>query len=179
MEAEHVFILKVVAVMVSLEDRVGKGFDVDPDTLRSIVEFLRIYADRCHHGKEEVYLFTFLQKKGVPLTGCPLGALLHEHKIGREWVGKFAEAIEGYAKDRSGGRGALQESMKALAALYPNHIWKEDYLLSPMANKLLSGSEQEGLRNTFEDAERELGSELHRKWERFAVELEGKTGNPV
>ncbi|MBK6880582.1 MAG: hemerythrin domain-containing protein [Elusimicrobia bacterium] len=171
LEAEHVFILKVVAAMVAMTEKLEKGGDVSPDTLRRTVEFLRTYADKFHHGKEEAHLFTLLEKKGVPTTGCPLAALMFEHKSGRSLVGKFAEAVESYAKDPQAGRVGLAASMKPLATLYPNHIWKEDYLLSPMTGKVLNAAEQKILLEKFIAVEKELGEETHREWERFAEEL--------
>jgi len=48
-------------------------------------------ADKCHHGKEEVHLFPFLEKRGVPARGCPMGALLHEHEQGRTLVTQLAQ----------------------------------------------------------------------------------------
>jgi hemerythrin-like domain-containing protein len=51
--------------MVAMTEKLEKGGDVSPDTLRRTVEFLRTYADKFHHGKEEAHLFTLLEKKGV------------------------------------------------------------------------------------------------------------------
>ncbi|HRY30179.1 MAG TPA: hemerythrin domain-containing protein, partial [Elusimicrobiota bacterium] len=157
--------------LVAATEKLEKGGDVPPETLRQVVEFLRTYADKFHHGKEEAHLFALLEKKGVPISGCPLGALLHEHKTGRALVGAFAEAVEAYAKDRPSGRARLAESMKPLAELYPSHIWKEDYLLSPMTGKVLNEADQKEILDKFIAVEKELGEDLHRKWEQFAENL--------
>ena len=81
LEDEHRFIAKVVSVAPVLADRLEAGQAVDADTLQGVVEFMRIFADKCHHGKEEELLFPLLGKKGVPLQGCPIGALIMEHGI--------------------------------------------------------------------------------------------------
>ncbi len=77
LEAEHHVIQKVVGAMAVL------GQEVEAKTLQGIVEFMRTFADKCHHGKEEIHLFPALERKGVPARGCPVGALLHEHQQGR------------------------------------------------------------------------------------------------
>ena len=73
LENEHRFIQKVVAAAATVADRLVDGIDQEIDTPRSIVEFMRIYADKCHHGKEEDLLFPALERKEVPMRGCPGG----------------------------------------------------------------------------------------------------------
>lgn len=58
-----------------------------------------------------------------------------------------------------------------IAELYPNHIWKEDYLLFPMTGKILNFGEQQDLWRRFEEVEAALGRDLHQRFERFAEEL--------
>jgi hemerythrin-like domain-containing protein len=172
LEAEHRVIQRVVGAMVRLEAALEQGGEPKVEMLRATVEFMRQYADRCHHGKEEAYLFTLLERKGVPIGGCPLGGLTHEHEKGRALVTALAEATEAYQRDGVAAREAVKQSLHALAALYPAHIWKEDYLLFPMANKLLSAEEQRNLRGQFELVEAELGREAYDRFERFAEALE-------
>ena len=75
LEAEHRVIQRVVAGMVVLVERLDGGQDLDVPLLENIVEFLRTFADRCHHGKEEAFLFPALIHRGVPSHGCPIGGL--------------------------------------------------------------------------------------------------------
>lgn len=53
LEAEHRVIQKMVAGMSVLAERLEGGEQVDVSLLDRIVVFLRTFADRCHHGKEE------------------------------------------------------------------------------------------------------------------------------
>jgi hemerythrin-like domain-containing protein len=140
-----------------------------------IVEFMRVFADKCHHGKEEAHLFPALERKGVPPRGCPMGALLHEHQQGRALVMGLAEAAGAYVKGEASAKEALQKSLRSLVELYPSHIWKEDYLLFPMANKVLSPADQTDLREKFEAVEEALGRDVHHRLEQIAEALERKT----
>ena len=87
LEAEHRVIQKVVAAMAVLAERLDGGEDLDVPLLENVVEFLRTFADRCHHGKEETFLFPALIRRGVPSHGCPIGGLTMEHQKGRGMVG--------------------------------------------------------------------------------------------
>jgi hemerythrin-like domain-containing protein len=172
LEAEHRVIQKVVAAMAVLAERLDGGEDLDVPLLENVVEFLRIFADRCHHGKEETFLFPALIRRGVPSHGCPIGGLTMEHQKGRVMVGEFADAIRGYAAGEPPARDNLVKSLRALVALYPSHIWKEDYLLFPLAGKVLTPEDQQELMNKFDKVERELGLDVHEVADRVAAELE-------
>ncbi len=171
LSAEHGVIQKVVAGLSALEARMSGGGSVDVALLRRIVEFLREYADVLHHGKEEALLFPALERNGVPAHGCPVGALLAEHKRGRELVSEFAEAIEEYASDADGAVAGLATKMKALAELYPAHIWKEDYLLFPMSEKVLREADLTELEEQFAEVNRAAGRAVIARAQELAAEL--------
>jgi hemerythrin-like domain-containing protein len=179
LEAEHRVIQKMVAGMSVLADQLEGGEPVDVSLLESIVAFLRTFADRCHHGKEETFLFPALIRRGVPSHGCPIGGLTMEHQKGRVMVGELADAIRGYAAGEPPAREDLVKSLRALVAFYPNHIWKEDYLLFPLAGKVLTPEDQQELMNKFETVERELGIEGHEGFDKVATELERKVSGIV
>ena len=79
LEREHHYIQQVGASLLLLAEELEKGEAVPAETLADTLEFLRTFADRCHHGKEEAFLFPLLEQKGVPPQGCPLGVLKKEH----------------------------------------------------------------------------------------------------
>lgn len=171
LEEEHHIIQTVVGVMPALIEELDKGVAPDAEILRKLVEFLQIFADRCHHGKEENILFPLLESKGVPVSGCPLGILIHEHQNGRKLVAELAEAVEAYIKGSLKEYGPLCAGLRGLVNLYPNHIWKEDYLLFPMTDKILSEEEQQDLMLKFELVEKEIGPDVHRRFEQLAATL--------
>ena len=83
LEEEHHYIQKVVGVMAVIAEKLEKGEATDAETLQKIVEFMRTFADKCHHTKEETHLFSLLEKRGIPVRGCPIGILTVEHERGR------------------------------------------------------------------------------------------------
>lgn len=174
LEAEHRVIQKVVAGMVVLADRLEAGGDVDPALLDRIVEFLRTFAERCHHGKEEAWLFPMLVRRGVPPQGCPVGGLTMEHEKGRQMVNDFVAAIQTWKSKEAVTPETLVKTLRSLATFYPSHIWKEDYLLFPLAGRLLTPEDKRELAEKFDAVEHEIGDEVHVRFERLAAELEAQ-----
>jgi len=172
LEWEHHCIQQVVGAMAPLAETLEKGGKVDVGTLRSIVEFMRTFADKCHHGKEEKHLFALLEQKGVPIHGCPLGILLLEHQKGRTLVTKLAEITESYATDSPSASEELVKCLHELMHLYPNHIWKEEYLLFPMTNKMVPPEEQREMNQNFDDVDKSIGTNVHDRFLQAAQKLE-------
>lgn len=172
---EHEVILKVVAGLQGLAGSIRAGRKVDVALLREAVAFMREFADRCHHAKEEDLLFPAFVAHGVPLHGCPIDALLHEHRQGRELVGRLADATDDYARNRPEAGGEIAEAIDGIAALYPNHIWKEDDMVFPMAARLLSDEARAELYARFEEVEATNPPDTHERFHRFAERLAAAT----
>ncbi len=168
LEHEHRIIQQVVGAMAVLVEKLESGTEVDRAVFRDLSEFLQTFGDRCHHGKEEEYLFRLLEKKGVPISGCPLAVLLHEHEKGRKLMADLRLTFATYVSTPNAGKAALIRTLRSLIELYPAHIWKEDYLLFPMAEKLLSETEQKELSRQFAEHEAEIGQDVHHGFEQLA-----------
>jgi hemerythrin-like domain-containing protein len=172
LEREHRFIEKIVQACQTASEEITDGKPVDADLLRRIVEFMRNYADKCHHGKEEIILFPALIKKGVPMTGCPIGALTAEHVQGRHLVGGLSDTVALLPNAEVEARKAILENLQGIHRLYPNHIWKEDYLLFPMTLKVMKDKDLAELSGKFEQVDRSIGADILRGYEDFADGLE-------
>jgi len=174
LEQEHRTIEKIVRVTGVLADELAENRDIDDDILRDLCQFLRVYGHQCHHGKEESYLFPMLERHGVPEEGCPLGALRHEHERSRVLTQELVQASAEYAANRHDGSSALSEVLRNIAQFYPAHIWKEEYLLFPMARKVLSEEDDQRLLKEFKSVESDIYSYAHESYEQLATELEDR-----
>lgn len=118
---EHRLIERMIARMDRELREIKKEGRVDAKFIDVAVDFLRTYADRCHHGKEEDILFK-------ALAGKPLSAehkrimeeLIKEHVLGRGNVRKLSDANQSHAKDD------IIANLEILVKFYPMHIEKED-----------------------------------------------------
>ncbi len=169
---EHKIMQRAVAVMDRLVEQLELRHRVETDLLRDLLRFMREFGEHCHHGKEESYLFPYLESKGVPSTGCPLSALRGEHAKSRQLMFDLNSAVAAYIAAPEGARLTLIQVLQSLVALYPAHIWKEDYLLFPMAEKVLSTEDDAVLLQQFAMAEDGLGPNVQDAFERLAEQIE-------
>jgi hemerythrin-like domain-containing protein len=172
LEDEHKVILRMVTVLTAMHKRLESGGDIDAATLAEVVDFFRAFADRGHHAKEEDVLFPTLERNGVGSQGCPIGTLTSEHKQGRVLMTALNDAIEKYANGDSTAKATISATIKGVMNLYPDHIWREDYLLFPMTEKVLPKPELEGVARNFNEVETRFGSDFHNKYEEIVARLE-------
>lgn len=171
---EHRVIERVLAVVQALADP-SRPIVIDP--WRKAIEFIRGFADQCHHLKEEKILFPALEKRGIPLEGGPIGMMLLEHEEGRGYVSAMAGALDRAEKDPETARKILTDNAASYLRLLREHILKEDEILFNMADGTLSPAEQKQLAREFEEhEEREIGSGVHEKYLRIVNELEKDLG---
>jgi len=157
---------KTLRVMLGIMGRIcgdigaGKGFD-DLD-VENIIEFLRVYVDRCHHGKEENCLFPALLSAGIPHENGPVGQMLREHATGRGFIREIQIGLENHRHGIAGSDSIVASGMNNYIKLLQSHMQKEEKILFPMAEKLLSKQLQEGLIKQFEKIEEEvIGHGVH------------------
>lgn len=173
LEAEHRVIALIVGEAPVLASKLEEGGLVDNMLLAGIVEFMKVYADQCHHGKEEELLFPALAEKGVPMHGCPIGGLISEHARGRVLVKGLEEAAAALQKNEAdvSARDHLIANLRGIADLYPGHIWREDYMLFPMTGKILGMEEQEALYAAFQKVDDRIGKKVIERLVRFAKSI--------
>lgn len=161
---EHDVILKILPTVEALAQRVESQEMVPLPVLTDLHEFLMLYADRSHHGKEEDLLFPLLERKGVPRVGGPVGCMLVEHDEGRGFVRAMAQHASACSAGEASAGRAWTEAAREYANLLRNHIWKENEILFLMADRLLTAEEQAMLAKEFEKVEREkIGPEIRAK----------------
>ena len=112
-----------------------------------------------------------LVKRGVPPGGCPIGGLNHEHEKGRALVRALAEQSPAYGQGKPGAKEALLETLRGIRVLYQNHIWKEDAMVFPMADKVLTAADNKELADKFAEVNRAIGLETIARLETFAKSL--------
>lgn len=149
---EHEVILRALAVVERAGERLASGQPLDEAALAELVDLVRTFADRCHHGKEEDTLFPMLQAKGV---GSPLAVFLEEHEEGR-----------GYLKTLESAAPAVERAAAArrYVGLLRDHIERENGVLFPMADGVLSPDEHAELARRYAEVEaRVVGPGVHER----------------
>ena len=172
---EHDAILKMLDATEEAARRIGAGGTVKVETLEGLIEFFRLFADKCHHGKEEDLLFPLLESRGMPRVGGPTGVMLHEHEQGRALIKRMVEAAAGCRRGEK-AEAAWAEAARGYTELLRQHIHKENNILFVMAENMLSPDEQKQLAAEFDKAEIEkMGAgtheRLHASMDKLVVEL--------
>jgi len=173
---EHEAILKMIGAAEEAACRLERGEAVRQETLANILEFFRVFADQCHHGKEEELLFPLLESKGLPRDGGPTGVMLAEHEQGRQLIREMSAAVEAYSNNVSEAGLRWAQAAKAYAALLRAHIFKENNVLFRVAEQMLTSAEQEALaegceRLELEKMEAGTHERLHAKMHTLLAEL--------
>ena len=170
LKQDHRVIEKVLAVVERLAQNPREASLED---WKKALDFIRGFADKCHHLKEEKILFPALEKHGIAREGGPIGMMLVEHEEARAYVREMVEALAHGAEDSEVRRTILAQNARAYLHLLREHIRKEDEILFQMADEALSPEEQKELAQEFEKHEaEEIGAGVHEKYLKIAEELE-------
>lgn len=153
---EHRLIDRVVADVTLELDQIERGQRaIDADYIDTVVDFIRSYADRCHHGKEEDILFLELVTKPLPeQVEDAMRMLVDDHFWARAKTSALVAATVRY---RAGDAGAAEDITDALSKLlhfYPIHIEKEERSFFKMAIEQFTADERETMLVRFHAFER-------------------------
>ena len=145
---EHEAILFALKILSNINRKLETATSVGSTDLSDFVGFLKELADKCHHGKEEGLLFPALAASVVQEAVRPFGMLLKQHAEGRRWMAEMSAAIEPVLSAFACIRAA-----HGYTELLRAHIDKENDVLFPMAERVLSPERLESLNEAFEEHE--------------------------
>jgi hemerythrin-like domain-containing protein len=172
---EHQIILLVLEAAQREAETIRQSGRFDEAKVRKFLEFFREFVDRCHHSKEEKHLFAQMEG-AAPESAGPISMMLREHQEGRRMLGVLAAAVEkSDAASGAASANSVREGLLAYADLLRQHIFKEDSVLYPLAERVLDEDDRQELAEGFELVEsQELGAGTHEKYHQLAHELAGK-----
>lgn len=171
---EHQGVLHGLSILQQIADIALSNREVDSDDCHEMISFLQLFADKCHHGKEEGILFPALEEIATPAIQNLLDELLEEHKQGRSHIVSMSAALVGERVDQA----AFSKAAIAYIDLLRSHIDREDSLLFPASDKLLPTQLHQELLERFEAHEElvmgkgtheQLHEILHRLGEKYKL----------
>jgi hemerythrin-like domain-containing protein len=167
---EHRLIERMVDLMREELRKVSREKKVEPGFIDLAVDFIRTYADRCHHGKEEDILFRDLAKKRLSHDHeKTMDELIEEHIYARKTVAKLVSAKEGYLQGNTDALKDIVACIKELVEFYPVHIKKEDKQFFVPCMEYFSKQEQADMLQEFWNFDRNL---IHEKYRGIVERLE-------
>ena len=173
---EHRVILQVLACLERIIDIGVRARHVDRRSAEQALEFLRTFADRCHHRKEEDALFPKLLEAGLPEDRGPVAVMRGEHEEARNHLRAMTANLEEAALGDGLALDAFVKHSKSYIALLREHIAKEDQILFPMAEVFLDVEARRELPQAFGEAEQVHGEGIHARMLKVAEDLGERYG---
>jgi hemerythrin-like domain-containing protein len=168
---EHQLILRMIALVECNTALLEAGKFRNWQFYLDAVDFIRNYADRFHHGKEEDVLFTALIRNGMPEKHSPIEAMHMEHDQGRAHVRAMEEAAQRALDGETGQSVIIIEHARDYAALLRGHIEKENDILYPLAERVLPEDVRDDMLAGYRVAE-ERTPGLEEKYRKMVEEFE-------
>jgi len=143
---------------------------VDPVFIDTAVDFIRTYADRCHHGKEEDLLFAALGKKELaPEHRQMMAELTQDHVWARQTTAALVQAKKDFLLEKSGALEGILKNLGRLVDFYPQHIEKEDKHFFIPCMAYFTEVEQAGMLQAMWDFDRRM---IHEKYQGVVTGIE-------
>ena len=169
---EHRLIERMLLIIKDSLTEIESKHKVDPVFVDIAVDFIRIYADRTHHGKEEDILFRELEKKSLSAGDRQvMKELTEEHMFGRRITKSIVESNTRYRNGDEKALSGIAENLKTLTEFYPRHIEKEDKLFFPSSRSYFTDEEDQAMLTAFWEFDRKM---IHEKYKSMIEVLEKK-----
>jgi hemerythrin-like domain-containing protein len=169
---EHELIRRMITVLESLTGGVRSGRPGVAGDLREAVRFVRGFADKCHHGKEEKLLFPLIAGKNQTVAKMPVRILTSEHDAGRTLISEVERALSGLEAGDEKAAAQVAQAVSLYARMLRKHIDKEEDIVFPLAKTLISPEEADLLAEQFEALEEEMGEDAHELYRGIVESLE-------
>jgi hemerythrin-like domain-containing protein len=159
---EHRVIERMLSVIRDAIAEIKSKHKVDPVFVDIAVDFIRMYADRTHHGKEEDILFRDLKKRKLSSNDQRImNELIEEHVFGRRTTKALMEANTRYRNGDETALADITEKFETLIKFYPKHIEKEDKVFFPASRTYITDEEDQAMLEEFWEFDRKM---IHEKY---------------
>ncbi len=169
---EHRLIERMLLVIKAALSKIEFKHEIDPVFVDVAVDFIRVYADRTHHGKEEDILMRELKKKPLsPKDRVVMDDLIKDHMLVRQTTALISSANDRY---RGGDHIALiviSNNLKTLIEFFPKHIEKEDKNFYPASRAYFTDEEDQAMLAEFGELDRKM---VYEKYKAVVEKLENQ-----
>ena len=169
---EHRLIERMIAIVGRTPDDIAARRSVDPAFVDTVVDFMRTYADRIHHGKEEQIMIPLLETKPISDTDRTIiREIIGEHALGRKITEEMFEANTRYRNGDQAALDIIAGKLDMLAEYYPRHVEKEEKIFFPAARAYVTEEEDQAMIREFIEFDRNF---IQDKYIDLVTGLEGR-----
>ena len=169
---EHRIIEQMIKLIDNEIKRLDSGGKPDNHFIDIAIDFIRTYADRTHHGKEEDILFKDCANKSMTeQDNTIMNELVEEHKYARKTVVALIEAKEKFQNGDGTQKSVIIDKLKDLVDFYPVHIKREDDVFFPDTERYFSDDELNQMLDQFFQFDQNM---IHEKYQSVVKQLESQ-----
>jgi len=166
---EHRLIEKMILLITNTLLKIKSTRKVDPVVIDTMVDFIRVYADQTHHGKEEAILFRDLNKVSLSEEDRRImNELIDEHVFGRQTTMALVDANTRYRNGDDSALFEITQKLQTLIDFYPKHIEKEDKVFFPATMDYFTDKEDEAMLAEFYEFDSKM---IHEKYKSVVEKL--------
>ena len=159
---EHGRIKRLLAFIPAICDHIANE-KLDHQLVNDCIYFVRNYADKFHHAKEEDILFHYVDE-----TQDIIRVMLQDHQSGRSFIRSAAAGLEAH------NAGLVIKSLTEYRDLLQQHIKKEDEILYPWIDRTLTTRQVGELASRFNEVRHDFGMDIEGSFMEFLKTLEVK-----
>ena len=163
LKKEHKLIQRYLDNMSVAQDLLGVRETVPPSVIDNSIRFAKEFMNKTHHFKEEYVLFLKLAEKKGGDIDPQIVSLRDQHERSRNLVSKIKETLSGYKKGDEIAFSTLAENMGYYVTLENQHLYRENHVFYPMAEKLFSAEEMSSFDSEFEKIDEKQGKGTYEK----------------
>lgn len=169
---EHRLIERMLLVIKAALSKIEFRHEIDPVFVDIAIDFIRVYADRTHHGKEEDILIRELKNK--PLSAgdrLMMNDLIKEHMLVRQIITLISNANDRYRVGDDIALIVIANNLKTLIEFFPKHIEKEDKKFYPASRAYFTDEEDQAMLAEFGELDRKM---VYEKYKAVVEKLENQ-----
>lgn len=160
MVEEHKYIKRMLKVMRAACKKILSGDEIDFTDFYLMIDFVRSYADRHHHGKEENMLFNrMLDELGPVAEKLIRHGMFVEHDLGRLYMKDLEEALKRVRNGDNEAKIDIIANAVSYTNLLDRHIDKEDSVVYTFAEKNMSPESIQQINEECEKYELEMSQQ--------------------
>jgi len=159
---EHHLILRMVELLKKESEYINETNKTHPEFIKTVIDFFRTYADKCHHGKEEDILFRELHKKEISEEHLGImNNLIDDHIKARGYIKQLEKNNKHYIDGDLQIVNQIQSIIKKLVELYPQHIDIENHHFFKDVMQYFSEDEKRAMSDESFEFDKKM---IHRKY---------------
>ena len=156
---EHRSIAAILHGMEYLVDRIrARKAKINPHVFSAMIYYLDTFSERMHHPKEDRYLFSAMRSRGAEAAAI-VADLEREHAAGDETLRRLEQSLVRYEEGGDKEFPAFARTVETFVRQYRDHMRKEEDVVFPLAERLLSAADWQAIDRAFEENRDPLAGE--------------------